>query len=162
MAAAGINASTAEWCYRASEYRMRAGLVAGYQRLDRLAGAVRFVWNCLLGDSSTLRQSSRKPRTSARHFTRSALRNVSEFAWLQDHNSNIVGKTVAERLAKGLEAFHRNKKTAAAQGKPLKDKKGRLKWFKSKHVREYSFDLHPGQFRMQDGCLRIQKLGWVT
>ena len=71
MAAAGINASTAEWCYRASEYRMRAGLVAGYQRLDRLAGAVRFVWNCLLGDSSTLRQSSRKPRTSARHFTRS-------------------------------------------------------------------------------------------
>ena len=47
----------------------------------------------------------------------------------------------------------------------MKDKKGRLKWFpqfKSKHAREYSFDLHPGQFRVQDGCLRIQKLGWIT
>ncbi|MDE2956663.1 MAG: hypothetical protein OXU68_06645, partial [Bacteroidota bacterium] len=56
MAAAGINASTDTWCYRTSEYRMRAGSVAGYQRLDRLAGAIRFVWNYLLSDSSTLRQ----------------------------------------------------------------------------------------------------------
>ena len=47
----------------------------------------------------------------------------------------------------------------------MKDKKGRLKWFpqfKCKHAREYSFDLHPGQFRVRDGCLRIQKLGWIT
>jgi len=55
IAAAGINASTDTWCYRTSEYRMLAGSVAGYQRLDRLAGAIRFVWNYLLSDSSTLR-----------------------------------------------------------------------------------------------------------
>ena len=59
-------------------------------------------------------------------------------------------------------AIHHNRTTSAARGKPLKDKKGRLKWFKCKHAREYSFDLHPGQFRVQDGCLRIQKLGWIT
>ena len=110
---------------------------------------------------------TRKPRTSARQFTRrfTVLRNDPEFAWLQDHSSNIVGKTVAERLAKAFAAFHRNRKSAAARGKPLKDKNGRLKWFpqfKSKHARVYSFDLHPGQFRVRDGCLRIQKLGWIT
>ena len=134
-----------------------------------MAGAIRFVWNYLLSENNeqyaeAKAHCTRKPRTSARQFTRrfAVLRNDPEFAWLQDHSSNIVGKTVAERLAKAFAAFHRNRKYAAARGKPLKDKKGRLKWFKSKHAREYSFDLHPGQFRVQDGCLRIQKLGWIT
>jgi len=79
MAAAGINASTADWCYSASVYRMRAGSVAGYSRLDLLAGAVRFVWNYLLGENNeqyaeAKANNTRKPRTSAQHCTRSALR----------------------------------------------------------------------------------------
>ena len=151
---------------------MRAGSVAGYRRLDGLAGAIRFVWNHLLGENKkqfaeAIANGTEKPSTSSRAFTQrfTALRNEPAFAWLQDHSSNIVCKTVAERLPQAFAAFHRNRKIAAAQGKPLKDKKGRLKWFpgfKSKFAREYSFDLHPGQFKVQDGCLYIQKLGWMT
>ncbi|MDE2957282.1 MAG: hypothetical protein OXU68_09805, partial [Bacteroidota bacterium] len=115
--------------------------------------------------NSTLRQKQTAPGSPVPLRSTAPVRpcgNDPEFAWLQDHNSNIVGKTVTERLAKAFVAFHRNRKIAVAQGKPLKDKEGRLKWFKSKHARKYSFDLHPGQFRMQDGCLRIHKLGWIT
>ena len=64
--------------------------VAGYQPLDRLAGAIRFVWNYLLSENNeqyaeAKAHCTRKPRTSARQFTRSALLNDPEFAWLQDH-----------------------------------------------------------------------------